>query len=83
MSDFETLRRGDGVLCRFGSRGTQLGVVYGRDSRRVLVVKWREKSKSWTGRVKLHQDSFLRRATPDEITRHTQPIPFDLWSGKK
>lgn len=83
MTDFDTLKRGAGVLVRFGARGTQLGVVYGRDERRVLVLKWRDRSKTWTSRVKLHRDDLIRLADPDEIARHTQPIPFDLWSGKK
>ena len=84
---FDTLKRGDGIWVAFGGKGArQYAVVYGRGSQRCLVLKWRVKSKSWTGRVKLHRQDFLYRAEVGGGDRqappHT-PLPADVWSGKR
>jgi hypothetical protein len=77
---FAELKRGDQILIKFGTHNTQFGTVYGRTPYRVMVLKWRKRSRTWTKQVRLHEADLIRRARPGEMI--TDPIPFDIWSGK-
>lgn len=77
---FDNLRRGDGIVVSFGSKGKQYAIVYGNRNGNVSVVKWRAVSKTWTKRVKLYRADFIRRADCGEFK--ADPIPQIIWSGK-
>lgn len=69
---FLALKRGDGIVVRFGSKGSQAAIVYSVTGR-LLVMKWRAKSHEWTNPVRIIRSDVLRY---DNIVLDRLPLPF-------
>jgi hypothetical protein len=66
------LKRGDGVVVSFGSKGTQYALVVRQaHPRGVVVRKWRQSSESWTGHVVCEPEQILRRVPHSEYANRT------------
>ena len=64
MSEFRSLKRGDGFYVRFGSRGAQYAIVSRPENLGyVLAFKYSERSKKWTKRpIKVMESEFVCRS---------------------
>lgn len=76
MIDLTTLRRGDGIVIRIGSRGTQYALVVSvaADGRSARVRKWLARGARWTDRRTVYPVQVLRRAQLGEY-RPSKPWP--------
>lgn len=82
MTDFNPygLKRGHGILCKFGRRGHQYALVHSVTPSLVKVVKWRAVSRTWTKPVKLWPSEVVRRANVGEFK--TTAVPASIWGSQ-
>jgi hypothetical protein len=75
--DIATLKRGDGIIVRVGTKGTQYAIVacHSKNGGPIRACKWLARGKRWTKRVSVYPVEILRRATIGEYK--TDPLPVD------
>lgn len=69
---FIALKRGDGVVVRFGSKASQAAIVYSVAGP-LLVMKWRARSHKWTKPIRIIRRDVLRC---DNSVLARLPLPF-------
>lgn len=79
-AEYKRLQRGDGIVIRFATNGTQYALVWGRvKDGSIVVCKWQEKSGRWTKPIMIDRTSVLRRARFGEYK--ADPIPTGIWGS--
>jgi hypothetical protein len=71
----DELRHGDGIRIAFGSRGSQVAMVFDRTRHgNVRVYKFSAKKRVWKGPIRLHDGEIIGR-TREYETAGLPPLP--------